>query len=674
MGFFDLSIPYSEPPPSGNKEVIIGKATRLKLVTKAMELGYVGIAHNRSIEGVMSDKDTCTIPLLTLGSLVKVAPRLASSVGFHRGLLGVSGATPFRQYTRLTVKIESNGQCQGLNSGNPILKSYDIVAVRPMNQNTFAYACEKAEVDIISIDFSKMPFRLMHPMVKAAMKRGIYFEIKYSDLLKDAQTRRQVISNAKLLVDWTKGKNLIISSGAPSVTEVRGPNDVINLMSLLGLSAERARAAISKNCSNMIAKVLKKKRFHKEAVKVELLSSSEPFSLEQPLSGDCMKWDPLSSGDGDMLLDDLSKAFDAANAMAHKSSKAIDFTSVLNGLPSHGFRVKDIVGTEPLTQPAAAKISDTPVYDQVSEIHMADPPSSDDNLRETETVSQSDMLMSEDDSKVEPTTIAPLRKCSTSQEQGVLVPIQAATSLTLTRCTKSDATSDVNMHTELDSGDKSLSPSKAGHGIPESSVENLNMETIAVDKASQDEDIKEGASTCHATNDEKHILAEPEQRAPINDNDDEMKVDCSSEPHQNDFMEVAVEEQKHETGDGNINLPNLSSETTGLLRESSKSLSPEAVGQDHHQVTNLEANEPELKEEPSASYHNTFETIIEDKKEGETETEVNNQANSQSSERSNATNSGKELTKRRRVRLVRLRPFKPFLLRSRFKRVSQKRR
>ena len=49
-------------------------------------------------------------------------------------------------------------------------------------------------------------------------------------------------------MDWTKGKNLIISSGSPSVTELRGPNDVINLMSLLGLSSERARAAISVNC------------------------------------------------------------------------------------------------------------------------------------------------------------------------------------------------------------------------------------------------------------------------------------------------------------------------------------------------------------------------------------------------------------------------------------------
>lgn len=52
----------------------------------------------------------------------------------------------------------------------------------------------------------------------------------------------------QLLVDWTRGKNLIFSSAAPSVNELRGPYDVANLSSLLGLSMERAKAAISKNC------------------------------------------------------------------------------------------------------------------------------------------------------------------------------------------------------------------------------------------------------------------------------------------------------------------------------------------------------------------------------------------------------------------------------------------
>lgn len=170
MAFFDLSIPYSYPSPSGGKEIIVPNKLRVKLATKAMELGYVGIAHNHSIEGAMSEKDSCTIPLLTLGSLVKAAPRLAFSVAFHRDLLNAPRSTPFRQYTRVTVKLESKAQCLGLNSGNPVLKSYDIVAVRPMNQYAFDQACAKAEVDVISIDFSNLQFRLMHPLVKAAVK------------------------------------------------------------------------------------------------------------------------------------------------------------------------------------------------------------------------------------------------------------------------------------------------------------------------------------------------------------------------------------------------------------------------------------------------------------------------------------------------------------------------
>lgn len=52
----------------------------------------------------------------------------------------------------------------------------------------------------------------------------------------------------QLLVDWTRGRNLIICSAALTANEFRGPYDVANLMSLLGLSMERAKASISRNC------------------------------------------------------------------------------------------------------------------------------------------------------------------------------------------------------------------------------------------------------------------------------------------------------------------------------------------------------------------------------------------------------------------------------------------
>ncbi|XP_040992973.1 protein GAMETOPHYTE DEFECTIVE 1 [Juglans microcarpa x Juglans regia] len=350
MGFFDLNIPYLESSPSTDKTPF--KAARTKLVIKAMELGYTGIAYNNTIKGVMSDHDRCAVSLLTLSSLLKLVPSLASSVNLHRDLLGVPRASPFRQYTRLTVCVESPPQAQALNSGNPILKTYDLVAVRPLNQVVFDQACEKSEVDIIAIDFSeKLPFRLKLPMVKAAIERGVYFEITYSNLIADVQTRRQMISNAKLLVDWTRGKNLIFSSAAPSVNELRGPYDVANLSSLLGLSMERAKAAISKNCRTLIANALRRKHFYKDAIRVEVLSSEGQLDCNKPLSGDWFKWDPISSGEGDLLLENMAKSFPASNKVS-KTVKAIDFASIINGMTSHGFQVNALTSqTEGVPQP-----------------------------------------------------------------------------------------------------------------------------------------------------------------------------------------------------------------------------------------------------------------------------------------------------------------------------------
>ncbi|KAF5447052.1 hypothetical protein F2P56_032632 [Juglans regia] len=324
MGFFDLNIPYLEASPSTDKTPF--KAARTKLVIKAMELGYTGIAYNNTIKGVMSDHDRCAVSLLTLSSLLKLVPSLASSVNLHRDLLGIPRASPFRQYTRLTVCVESPPQAQALNSGNPILKTYDLVAVRPLNQVVFDQACEKSE-------------------------RGVYFEITYSNLIADVQSRRQMISNAKLLVDWTRGKNLIFSSAAPSVNELRGPYDVANLSSLLGLSMERAKAAISKNCRTLIANALRRKHFYKDAIRVEVLSSDGQLDCNKPLSGDWFKWDPISSGEGDLLLENMAKSFPASNKVS-KTVKAIDFASIINGMTSHGFQVNALTSqTEGVPQP-----------------------------------------------------------------------------------------------------------------------------------------------------------------------------------------------------------------------------------------------------------------------------------------------------------------------------------
>ncbi|KAG8387761.1 hypothetical protein BUALT_Bualt02G0054900 [Buddleja alternifolia] len=470
MGFFDLNIPDLESDRHATDNATL-KGRRLKLALKSMELGYTGVAYNRTLKGVMSESHRCSTALFPLSKLTPSSTSFFAAVKFHRDLLNVAVSTPFRQYTRLTVIVDIPSQASALNARNPILRSYDIVAVRPMNQNAFDQACQTSEVDMIAIDFvEKLPFRLKQPMVKAAIKRGVYFEITYSGLIVDAQSRRQMISNCKnpictalcinniqmqvcavpgfssiavinnpnmssysvsittmltvnlnveagyhgaisfslffhvanLLVDWTRGKNLIFSSAAPSATELRGPLDVANLFSLLGLPMERAKAAISKNCRHaillklyvtvdctylsseiakyplpplfniyqkkkkiasgigvillfhfsngiycflvrsLLANVLRKKHFYKEAVKVEKIPSGEQAKPDQSVFDDWLKYDPISSGEGDLLLDDMEKSFSSSNTI-NKTAKTINFTSTMNGLPAHGLQIKDLI-------------------------------------------------------------------------------------------------------------------------------------------------------------------------------------------------------------------------------------------------------------------------------------------------------------------------------------------
>ena len=154
MGFFDLNIPYDEHSSSSSLSSSLSSSSssysssrnRIRIVAKLMELGYSGIAYNRTIKGVMSDRDRCSIPLLNVSSLHSILPSFSASVEFHRDLLGVPRSSRFRQYTRLTISVNSLHEVMAVNSDNLILKTYDLIAVKPLNQYSFEQACEKLEV------------------------------------------------------------------------------------------------------------------------------------------------------------------------------------------------------------------------------------------------------------------------------------------------------------------------------------------------------------------------------------------------------------------------------------------------------------------------------------------------------------------------------------------------
>ena len=152
MGFFDANVPYLEREGASTTSAQEAsaracKAARLRVVVKAMELGYSGVAYNRTTRGVLSDSDRCTISAFDLNSLLSVAPGLVAAAKFHREILGVSTSSRFRQYTRLTVAVDSAQGATALSSGSAVLRSYHLVAARPLNQIAFDQICKTSEVN-----------------------------------------------------------------------------------------------------------------------------------------------------------------------------------------------------------------------------------------------------------------------------------------------------------------------------------------------------------------------------------------------------------------------------------------------------------------------------------------------------------------------------------------------
>lgn len=55
------------------------------------------------------------------------------------------------------------------------------------------------------------------------------------------QARKEVLAGTRILVQFLRGRNLILSSGAESHTDVRGVFDVLNIGQLLNLTQEQVR-------------------------------------------------------------------------------------------------------------------------------------------------------------------------------------------------------------------------------------------------------------------------------------------------------------------------------------------------------------------------------------------------------------------------------------------------
>ncbi|RIA92412.1 RNase P subunit p30-domain-containing protein [Glomus cerebriforme] len=256
--FYDLNLPYPVQPNLAHQQTEFHK--RIDLLIK---FGYQVVAYNHIITGKLDKAN----PIRKLETY-NISPD------------SPSGQQKIEQLSRVTVVIEDASQNYGLSSTNSIISSYDIVAAQPTNEKIFQNICGTLEVDIISLEMgSRLPFYIKHGPVGLAIERGVYFEICYAPAIRDSASRRQLISNAQSLVRVTRGKNIIISSEAQKAMELRGPYDIVNLGTIMGMNQATAKDCVSTNCRAVVMHAKTRRNTHRAVVSFEPISSLKPNEL-----------------------------------------------------------------------------------------------------------------------------------------------------------------------------------------------------------------------------------------------------------------------------------------------------------------------------------------------------------------------------------------------------------
>jgi len=236
---YDLNVSCTEKNENELKEII----------SMAIKLEYDGIALNRIVNGNLTQDDVNALKGVNLDLL---------SNDYVGNLRLQSSGKSFRQLKRITVSVDEQSQLQALNPGNPLLSEIDVVAICPSDEKIFHQSLiNNPNYDLVTFDLTKrLPFVLKRHTVSLALQQEINFEISFGGLISNNNnSRRFVISNALTIVRATRGKNIIFTSGATDMMELRGPYDIANL----GKTFLDIDMAKSKDClSKQVIKVLKR--------------------------------------------------------------------------------------------------------------------------------------------------------------------------------------------------------------------------------------------------------------------------------------------------------------------------------------------------------------------------------------------------------------------------------
>ncbi|XXH05966.1 hypothetical protein Hte_012409 [Hypoxylon texense] len=241
---YDLNIAWSPSTSAADLE---------RILRFSSQLGYNVVALNHSLEAPLPFAIPNPLPKFpssqqtsTIATTATTSSKDASSSSQHR--------IPTVLH-RATVSFSDPAQ-------NPQLpkaaQAFDILALRPQTEKAFLAACLTVqEASIISVDLAaRLPFYFRPKPCMAAVDRGVRFEICYGRAVgpdaADALARANFAANVAQLVRATRGRGLVVSSEAAAAMALRAPADVLNLLAVWGLPADKGREALDVNPRSVV--------------------------------------------------------------------------------------------------------------------------------------------------------------------------------------------------------------------------------------------------------------------------------------------------------------------------------------------------------------------------------------------------------------------------------------
>nr|XP_016938996.1 ribonuclease P protein subunit p30 isoform X1 [Drosophila suzukii] len=227
--FYDFSIPYNK-----DDKVMRG------LLNELVELGYKTIAIDQSFDHSKKEAGK-------RGSEMFPEPYKVEHL-----------RKEFRDQLRILQRITilyvdvNVAHAMGVSLN---LRKFNIIAGQPKTDAALTHCCTAFNGDLITFDpVAGSRLLVNRKAYQVAVRRGMFFEIKYAPAIVDSNNRKDMIKVAQNYCTKGKSKNIIFSSGATHEFQLRGPYDVANLAFIFGLSEDQGKNAVDRHCRQLFLK------------------------------------------------------------------------------------------------------------------------------------------------------------------------------------------------------------------------------------------------------------------------------------------------------------------------------------------------------------------------------------------------------------------------------------